>query len=161
MLKNGLLFGSFNPLHLSHIDLIGKALGYFEMLHIFARYTEGVDMVDWQTKKKWLERVNEQFDDRLRIYKMEMLMKDKQYGNLDLTAEFLKYEKQTGVTLDGLVCGEDMQYMVDVLKASLPEKTFIVLPRDPRSSSSIRGSIDAMRPDMPDYVYKDLKERGY
>ena len=55
MLKNGLLFGSFNPLHLSHIELLSKALESFEFMHVFVRYTDGVDMVDWDTKRNWLD----------------------------------------------------------------------------------------------------------
>ena len=161
MLKNGLLFGSFNPLHLSHIDLIEKALEHFETLHVFARHTEGVDMVDWATKRAWLERVNEQTGNRLRIYQLELKMKDKQYARLDMAGIFLQCEEQTGVFLDGLICGEDMQYMVDTLKTALPDRTFIVIPRDARSSTGIRGDLEAMKSEIPDYVYNDLKKKGY
>lgn len=161
MLKNGLLFGSFNPLHLSHIDLLAKALEYFETLHIFARYNEGVDMIDWDTKKKWLDRLNEKFNNRLRIYKLVLQLKDKQYGKIDLAAMFLKCQDEAGVFLDGLICGEDMQYMVNTLKAALPDRDFIIIPRDHRSSSRVRGNLEAMKSDLPDFVYKDLKERGY
>ncbi len=162
MLKNGLLFGSFNPLHVGHFEVFEKALENFETLHVFTRYTEGVDMVDWETKKKWLERANEEnFDGRLRIYKLELRMKDKQYGNLDMVSIFLDCEKTAGVHMDGLCCGEDMQYMVDTLKAALPDREFYLNPRGYRSSSLFREDLDKWKEEFPEYVYRDLKERGY
>ncbi|MCR4833855.1 MAG: hypothetical protein K5900_09790 [Butyrivibrio sp.] len=161
MLKNGLLFGSFNPLHFSHIELLSKSLETFETMHVFARYTDGVDMVDWDTKLRWLETVNESFGKRLRIYKFELAMKSKQYDKLDMTKVFLECQERTGVFIDGLICGEDMQYMVNTLKEDLPDRYFIVIPRDSRSSSSVRDNLDEMKDEIPDYVYKDLKDRGY
>lgn len=161
MLKNGLLFGSFNPLHLSHIELLSKSLETFEIMHVFARYTDGVDMVDWDTKLKWLETVNESLGNRLKIYKFELAMKDKQYAKLDMAKVFLECQEKAGVFIDGLICGEDMQYMVNTLKEALPDRQFIVIPRDSRSSSSVRDNLEEMKDEIPEYVYKDLKNRGY
>lgn len=160
-MKNGMLFGSFNPLHLSHIDLIKKALDHFEILHVIIRNNESKDMVEPETKMKWLENVNETVGGRLRLYTMELPIQDKRYDKLDMTAIFLQSEKMTGKHIDGLICGEDMQYMIDTFKKSLPDREFIVIPRDSRSSTGIRDNIDAMKDDIPDFVYKDLKERGF
>lgn len=161
MLENGLLYGSFNPMHLSHVELIEKALEHFQYLHIFARVNKGVDLVDWETKKSWLERLNrEKFDGRLRIYKLELSFHDKNYGKLDFVESFLNSEKETGIHLDGLICGEDMQYMVDRMKAALPDRKFVVIPRDGRSSSGIRKDIDSMKEQVPDFVYEDLLRLG-
>ena len=157
MLENGLLFGSFNPLHLSHIELMKKALESFATLHVFVRCTEGVDLVDWETKKSWLERVNEELDGRLKIYKMDLSLKDKSYDKLDMVGIFLEAEKQAGVHIDGLICGEDMQYMVDTFIEKLPDRTFIVIKRDGRSSTNIRSDINAMTNEIPDYVLEDVK----
>ncbi len=161
-LENGLLFGSFNPLHVGHIQVLQFALEHFEVMHVFTRYTEGVDMVDWETKLSWLNRVNEECcDGRLRFYKFVLAMKDKQYAKLDFTGTFLECERRCGVHLDGLVCGEDMRYMADALSADLPDRTFIVHPRGEHSSSRVREDLDRWKDDLPKYVYDGLKAMGY
>jgi hypothetical protein len=53
-----------------------------------------------------------------------------------------------------------MQYMVDRMKAALPDRKFVVIPRDERSSSSIRKDIDSMKEQVPDFVYEDLLRLG-
>lgn len=160
MNANGLLYGSFNPLHLSHVELMEEGLRHFERLHIFARHNEGVDLVDWKTKEGWLLTLRERFEGRLSIYKLELSFRDKQYDRLDFKQEFLDAEKKTGVRLDGLICGEDMRYMADEMKKALPDRVFYVIPRDERSSSRVREDLSAMKGDLPDFVYLDLKEKG-
>lgn len=160
MMKNGLLFGTFNPLHLSHIELIKKALEHFETLHVFVRCDPTIDLVDWDTKKKWLEKVNEECGGRLVVTKFELSVENKRYDKLDMVGIFKQAQEISGIHIDGLICGEDMQYMVDTLKNSLPDREFVVIPRDGRSSTAVRGDLEKMKDNIPDYVYKDLKERG-
>ena len=50
-MKNGILYGSFNPLHNSHIELIKEGLKYFDLLHIFVRSVPKDDIVSFDTKK--------------------------------------------------------------------------------------------------------------
>lgn len=157
MRKNGVLFGSFNPLHLSHVSLIKEGLSSFETLHIFVRNVPEADIVDYETKKQWLETLNRELSGRLRIYPLTFpegsIRKD---GSFDLVAIFLACEKEAGVRLDGMISGGDKDVWLGSLKPAFPDREFIVIPRSETRSWAIRENIEEMKSQVPKYVYSTL-----
>ena len=67
----GIFPGSFNPPHIGHMRTMRLALECFDMLHLFVRYNEGTDLVDWETKRGWFERINKEMGGRLVSHRME------------------------------------------------------------------------------------------
>ena len=158
-MKNGVLYGSFNPLHMSHVELIKKALGYFETLHIFIRSVPKADIVSYEVKKEWLEKLNEEIGaDRLRIYPLEFPEGSiKENGQFDLVAIFKSTEEKAGVRLDGMISGGDKDVWREALEPAFPDREFIVIPRSETRSWAIRENLEEMKDSVPEYVYQTLK----
>ena len=157
-MTNGVFYGSFNPLHNSHIGLIKEGLEHFDILHIFVRNVPEDDIVDYETKKAWLEALNEELTGKLRIYPLSIPENGiKADGSFDLVTIFLYTEKAAGVHLDGMISGGDKDIWTEALKPAFPEREFIVIPRSKIRSHSIRDNIEAFKDDVPEYVYETLK----
>ena len=162
--KNGVYMGSFNPVHYGHMETMRQALDFFDVLHVFVKYVEGVDLTDWETKRRWFERINaEEMDGRLRIYQEIPQIRDKQYG-MDLFADFFRRaEEEIGEPIQGIVLGSDYDELVPKLRETFPQITFTVIRRglsngDYPTSSAIREDMEQYRRWLPDYVYQSLRE---
>ena len=156
-MKNGILYGSFNPLHNSHITLIEEGLKHFDILHIFIRSVPKDDIVDYATKRKWLEKLNEPVGGNLRIYPLEFPPESiRPDGSLDLVKIFLSTQELTGSRIDGMISGGDKDVWLQELKPAFPDREFIVIPRSTIRSHTIRSDGEALKQDVPDYVYHDI-----
>lgn len=156
-MKNGVFYGTFNPLHISHVDLIKKGLEHFDVLHIFIRRTKS-DVVDFETKKSWLETLDKQLGGKLRIYPLEFPEGSvKEDGIFDLVKIFAHTEKQAGVHIDGMISGGDKDIWLTALIPAFPDREFIVIPRSSVRSHSIRDNLEELKNDVPDFVYETLK----
>lgn len=156
-MKNGLLYGSFNPLHNSHVDLIKKGLEYFDTLYIFVRSEGERDIADYTVKRSWLETLSAQLDRRLRIYPLEFPEGSiKPDGGFDLIRIFSHTEEQAGVRIDGMICGGDKDIWLNTLKPAFPDREFIVIPRSDIRSHKIRDDVEGLKDLVPDYVYASL-----
>ena len=156
--------GSFNPVHYGHMETMRQALDFFDVLHVFVKYVEGVDLTDWETKRLWFERINaEEMDGRLRIYQEIPQIRDKQYG-MDLFADFFRRaEEEIREPIQGIVLGSDYDELVPKLRKTFPQITFTVIRRglsngDYPTSSAIREDMEQYRRWLPDYVYQSLRE---
>jgi cytidyltransferase-like protein len=156
--KNCVYVGSFNPIHIGHINAIKNILEKFEYALIFVRYNEGVDLTDWDTKKMWFDKLNEELGGRLKIYKEVSEEKGKQYG-LQLFFDFIrKTEQVAGEEVQGFYFGDDYQKILSDLEAEFPEKKFIIGARDGYSSTAIREDLEGHKDWLPEYVYYSVKE---
>ena len=157
-MTNGVLFGSFNPLHNSHVTLIEEGLKHFDVMHIFIRGTKD-DIVDYDTKKAWLETLDRQLGGRLKIYPLTFPDGSfREDGSYDIARIFSGCETQAGVRFDGMISGGDKDVWLDTLKPAFPDRKFIVMPRNMIRSHAIRDNIEALRNDVPEYVYQTLKK---
>ena len=164
---NGVYVGSFNPPHLGHVQAMREALEVFDVLHLFVRYNEGVDLVDWDTKRGWFERIDEELDGRLRIHKMvNEKVKGKSY-TLDEFFDFMRdTERVIGEPVAGFVFGPDYKRLLPAFKREFPTMHFDIgaRPIDPAtgeeySSTALRDDLEGHRDWLAPYVYESLRTR--
>ena len=160
---NGIYPGSFNPPHVGHIEMIEEALAYFDTLHVFVRYNEGVDLVDWDTKRRWFERINEETGGRLVIHKMENRAVTGKTYTLEDFFDFIRDAVHSvGGPVSGVALGDDYREIVPLLQKEFPKMFFLIGERPVkngvmRSSSLIREDPEAHREWLPAFVYKTLR----
>lgn len=158
-MKNGVFYGSFNPLHLSHVRVIKEGLKHFDHIHIFVREVPESDVVDFKTKKEWLETLNKELGNKLTIYPLEFPEGSiKEDGGFDLVKIFLYTEECAKVRIDGMISGGDKNAWFEALKPAFPDREFILIPRDDIRSHSIRDDVEGLKDSVPSYVYETLKD---
>ena len=156
--KNAVYVGSFNPLHVGHVDAIKSGLEQFDFVHVFVRYNEGVDLTDWETKAAWFKKLSDELDGRVKYYKEVSEEKGKSYG-INLFFDFIrKTEVVIGEPVHGFLFGDDYMKIKGELEAEFPDKAFVIGKRDGYNSSAIRADLEGHKDWLPDYVYESLKE---
>lgn len=158
--RNCVIVGSFNPIHVGHIDMINQAFEHFDIVNIFVRYNDGVDLTDWDTKKRWFERISEEmYDGKVRVFKEVSEEKGKSYG-IQLFYDFIrKTDTIVGETVDGFLFGDDYLKIIPLLQKEFPEKHFVIHSRDEgHSSTAIREDLEGHKDWLLPYVYEDLKK---
>ena len=161
----GIFPGSFNPPHFAHMRTIRQALECFDVLHMFVRYNEGVDLVDWETKRGWFDRINEEMDHRLVIHKMEnQAVRGKSYTMEDFYEFIRDTIREVGEPVAGFVFGDDYKNLIPLFRQEFPQLYFFKGP--PPADGEVRLSSSAIREDLeghknwlPAYVYETLYER--
>ena len=165
----GVFPGSFNPPHIAHIKTIRAALGCFDVLHMFVRYNEGVDLVDWDTKRGWFDRINEETGGRLVIHKMvNTAVTGKKYTMEDFFEFIRNTAASVGEPVSGFVFGNDYEKTIPLLKQEFPQMVFLKGPvcetgEGVPTSTAIRKDLEGHREWLPPYVYETLhrlKEEG-
>lgn len=166
---NGISIGSYNPPHNGHIESFGEALEVFDVLHVIVRYNPGVDLVDWETKRSWFARINEELGGRLVIHKhMNERIKGKTYALEDFFDFMHDAERIIGAPVAGFHFGSDYQELLPEFEREFPSMHFLITDRSPvngevRSSTAIRNDLEGHRDSLPPYVYQtlhDLRERA-
>lgn len=163
---NGVYVGSFNPPHAGHILVMRDALGVFDVLHVFVRYNEGVDLVDWDTKRSWFERIAKDLDGRIVVHKMvNEEVKGKSY-TLEEFFDFMRNtERVIGEPVAGFVFGDDYTELLPVFAREFPGMVFHLGTRpidangEPYSSTAVRNDLEGHKQWLEPYVYDDLRER--
>lgn len=163
---NGVFVGSFNPPHKGHIRTMREALEAFDVLHVFVRYNEGVDLVDWDTKRIWFERMAESLDGRIATHKMvNEEVKGKSYTLEDFFEFMRDTERIIGEPVAGFVFGNDYTELLPAFAREFPHAFFLIAKRsvdangEEYSSTAIRNDLEGHRQWLEPYVYEDLCER--
>ena len=121
----GIFPGSFNPPHTGHLLTIRLALECFDVLHMFVRYNEGAELVDWETKRGWFDRINEEMDGRLVIHKMEnQALSGKTYTMEDFFTFIRNTVRSVGGPVRGFVFGDDYKNVLPVFQKEFPQMVF-------------------------------------
>lgn len=158
----GIFPGSFNPPHMGHMLTIRLALECFDVLHMFVRYNEGVDLVDWETKRGWFERINEEMGGRLVIHKMENpSVRGKTYTMEDFFEFIRNTVRSVGEPVSGLVFGDDYEDKLPLFRKEFPQMYFFKGPRqavgtERVSSTLIREDLEGHKDLLPVYIYETL-----
>ncbi|MBE5906892.1 MAG: hypothetical protein E7277_08955 [Lachnospiraceae bacterium] len=159
--RNAVYVGSFNPIHVGHIETMKYGLEHFEYLNMFVRYNDGVDLTDWDTKQMFFEMVAKDLGatDRVRIFKEESEEKGKSYA-IELFYDFIrKTEQVIGEKVDGFLFGSDYEKILPLLQKEFPDMQFIILDRsEGYSSTAIREDLEGHKDWLPPYVYETLKK---
>ena len=159
----GIFPGSFNPPHVGHMLTIRLALEHFDVLHMFVRYNEGMDLVDWETKRGWFERINEEMGGRLVIHKMEnQAIRGKTYTIEDFFDFIRDTVRSVGEPVSGFVFGDDYRDKLPVFQKEFPQMYFFLgLPplsgTERISSTAIREDLEGHKDWLPEYIYDTLK----
>lgn len=157
--RNCVYVGSFNPIHIGHVQGIDEILESFDYANIFVRYTEGMDLVDWETKSMWFENISRERDGRVRFFKEVHEEKEKNY-DMELFYTFIrKTEDVVGESIDGFYFGEDYRKMIPMLEAQFPDKIFIIGNRPGFNSTAIRNDIEGHKDWLPPFVYESIKDK--
>ena len=159
----GIFPGSFNPPHIGHMQTIRLALECFDVLHLFVRYNEGTDLVDWETKRGWFERINKEMGGRLVIHRMEnQAVRGKTYTMEDFFDFIRNTIRTVGVPVSGFVFGDDYHDALPVFQKEFPQLYFFKGSRpafgaERTSSTAIREDLEGHKDWLPVYVYETLK----
>ena len=163
---NGVYVGSFNPPHAGHTLTMREALEVFDALHVFVRYNEGVDLVDWDTKRGWFERMAEELDGRVVVHKMvNEEVKGKSYTIDDFFVFMRDTERTIGEPVAGFVFGDDYARLLPTFEREFPGMVFHIGVRpvdasgEPYSSTAIRSDLEGHRHWLAPYVYETLHAR--
>jgi uncharacterized protein (TIGR02172 family) len=160
----GIFPGSFNPPHTDHLRTIRLALGCFDVLHMFVRYKEGTDLVDWETKRGWFDRINEEMDGRLVIHKMEnQAVTGKTYTMEDFFTFIRNTVRSVGGPVRGFVFGDDYKNVLPAFQKEFPQMFFFkgsppAIGSERISSTAIRQDLEGHKDWLPAYVYETLKQ---
>ncbi len=160
----GIYPGSFNPPHTGHLLTIRQALECFDVLHMFVRYNEGTDLVDWETKCGWFRRINEEMGGRLVIHKMaNQALKGKTYTMEDFFTFMRNTMSSVGGPVRGFVFGDDYKKMLPAFQKEFPQMFFFegtrpVIGTELTSSSAIREDLEGHKEWLPSYVYETLRD---
>ena len=156
--KSASLSGSFNPLHYDHIAAIEELfdLGY-DRVHVFVRDDPASDIVPWEVKQGWFEKLYEAYDGRMLFHRMPSAVSGKHYDGGIFENLVRTEDEMAGEPIHGFYFGCDHRKIVEELIPLFPEKEFHIGNRGKGySSSAIREDPKGHRDWMPDYVYESL-----
>ena len=159
--KSASLSGSFNPLHFDHIGAINElfALGY-DRVHLFVRDNPAEDIVPWEVKQGWFEKLVESYGGRVIFHRMPSVVRGKKYSS-DIFVDMVKREDlMAGEDIHGFYFSCDHSSLVQDLIPRFPDKEFHIGNRgNGYSSTAIREDPEGHKNWMPDYVYESLLGR--
>ena len=151
MYKVGMYGGSFDPLHLGHINNIMIASGMCETLHIVLSYGILRDRINYQLRYRWLTESCKHLPN-VKIHAVEDFAGDKNRYDWEYGAKCIK--QRIGEEIDIVFCGDDYR-KTNKFETLYPNSTIFYLPRSIIKVSSTE--IIAHPFDYWDYIPKAVR----
>lgn len=134
MYKVGMYGGSFNPLHLGHVNAIIKASNICEKLYIILHITKNNDEINYKERLLWLNEITKHMDN---ISIIEMFDNQNNKDNHDWQAGS-KFIKDTIKTSIDVIFVEDDYKGENIYESLYPESKIIYFDREEVNISSTK-----------------------
>ncbi len=136
----GMYGGSFNPLHMGHVDCIIKAASQCNQLYVVISYRNNHTDVDVRIKYRWVYQITKHIGN-VKI----ILLEDKLDKKSDYTKQYWENDceivkKKIGTKIDVVFCGDDYD-KTSFWNVCYPESDLIIFPRSKYNSTDIRANI--------------------
>ena len=135
----GMYGGSFDPLHLGHINAIIKGASICRKFHIFIFYNETNDCIKKELKYRWVLNSTKHLPN-IEIHLIED-ESEKEYDEYHWRKDADEIKKIIGEPIDAVICGSDY-INTGIFEALYEDSKIIYYDRNevPISSTAIRGN---------------------
>lgn len=138
--KTGMYGGSFNPLHMGHVDCIIQAANMCERLFIVLSIGRGREEIEYRVRYRWLYQLTSHIGN-VRIITIE----DEAVRKQEYTARYWQKDaeevkRQIGEKIDVVFCGSDYNES-SFWNICYPESELYIIERNEISSSEIRSNV--------------------
>ena len=135
MYKIGMYGGSFNPLHLGHVNDIIEASNQCEKLYVVLSNANDPKEIDHRERLMWLKSITSDMEN-VEVFEIFDRNTSKETYDWNLGAQDIK--NYIGSKIDVVFCGDDYKGR-NIWESLYPESEIIYFPRDEIDISSISG----------------------
>lgn len=147
----GMYGGSFNPLHLGHLECIIKAAGMCEELYIVIAYRDDATDIPLKVKIRWIYQLTKHIGN-IKIIPLKDVSKSKTEYTADKWEKDCEYVKtQIGKPIDAVFCGSDYDE-TSFWKVCYKDSELHIFQRNKYNSTQIREDVYKYWDYMPQLV---------
>lgn len=136
MYNVGMYGGSFDPIHMGHVNTIIRAASICKELHIILSYSKTRDNINYKQRHQWLVQLTKDIENIV-IHNIEDKADSKSEYNWEDGANNIK--DAIGKHIDAVFCGDDYKGK-NIFEQLYPDSTIVYTERNiiPISSTQIR-----------------------